>query len=77
MLNTVYFVTKTLIIIWKKYINEGLLIINKLDIQWDSYFELYIIYYFQLLIKKKKIMYNEGLLIIKKLERVNPIDPPC
>ncbi len=56
MPNTFYFVTKILKIIRKHFLihNEGLLIINKLDIHWDSYFEMSILYYFQQLVKKKK-----------------------
>ncbi len=61
--------------------NAGLLIISKLEIHRDSYFEMSTLYYFQLLIlkdernmgtkiplmtKKDNFLYNEGLLIIIK-----------
>ncbi len=38
----------------------GLLITNKTNVHWDSYFEMYIPYYFHLLIRKdkQKTIYN-------------------
>ncbi len=63
--------------------NAGLLIISKPEIHQDSYFEMYTLYYFQLLIlkdernmgtklplmtKNDNFMHNAGLLIMSKPE---------